>query len=92
MQHILKSEPHQFEPTRLGLKLHDLRRNDDRNFAVGDTVVLREFLPDQQRYTGREVEATITYITSAQNHCVLSPEALHPSYCVLSLDVFRIQD
>lgn len=44
-----------------------VRRNDDRNFQVGDTVTLREGEPDASeeggfKYTDKEVSAVITYI------------------------------
>jgi hypothetical protein len=43
-EHKLKSHPEAFEATRLGLKGFDFRR-DDRDFQVGDTLLLQEFEP-----------------------------------------------
>lgn len=45
-----------------GDKTHEVRR-DDRDYAVGDTVRLHEFLPDRKMYTGRSVLASISSIT-----------------------------
>jgi hypothetical protein len=87
MRHELKSSPEFFEPTRLGLKKHDMRRRDDRNFSVDDTVVLREYDHSANKYTGRELEARITYITSKDNQCALSAKALDGLYCILSLEL-----
>jgi len=74
---------------RLGYRKHDLRRGDDRKFSIGDTVVLREYDHAQARYTGRELEARITYITSKENQCALSPQALDDLFCVLSLELLE---
>lgn len=82
--HELKSWPHLFESIRIGEKLHELRR-DDRNFQVDDTLRLREFIPENATYTGREQEAIITYITSAENPCALSDKGLAEGYCILSI-------
>ena len=37
-------------------------RRDDRGFKVGDHLVLREYDPDRQEHTGRQVERKITCI------------------------------
>jgi len=84
-QHELKSWPHLFEPLFRGEKTHDLRRSDDRDFAVGDTLLLREFDPALQAYTGRECSVEITYITSEACPCALSEEALGRDFSILSV-------
>jgi Domain of unknown function (DUF3850) len=72
-EHELKMWPEYFEPTFVGLKRFDLRKND-RGFKVGDTVKLREWKPngiaEQQHgaqlgdgeYTGRELVQRICYM------------------------------
>jgi len=40
--------------------LHDLRRAGDRDFRVGDLMLLREFGPEADAYTGREQTVQIT--------------------------------
>jgi len=89
MEHELKSSPEFFQPTIEGRKRHELRRNDDRKFQVGDIVVLREFDHGTKSYTGRTVRARISYITSREYPCALSPEALGENYCILSLDILE---
>lgn len=84
-EHRLKSWPQFFAAIRSGEKKHDLRRADDRNFRVGDTMLLEEFDPAIQRYTGRKTRVRITYITSPGSPCALSEGALHPDFCILSI-------
>jgi Domain of unknown function (DUF3850) len=85
VEHAVKSWPHLFEATLKGVKTHDLRRADDREYRVGDILRLQEFDPETQRYTGRELRVRITYITSAQFPCALSDSSLDPAYCILSI-------
>jgi hypothetical protein len=81
----LKSWSEFFEPILLGKKTHDLRRADDRNFEVGDVLLLREFNPQSSTYTGRELLVEVTYITSAKHPCALSEASLHRDFCILSI-------
>lgn len=65
--HTLKTWPSFFEAVRDGRKGFELRKND-RDFAVGDLLVLREFEPPSNNYrdgsyTGRSLTAVVTYIT-----------------------------
>ncbi len=83
--HELKCWPPFFNAIAAGKKRHDLRRAHDRNFHVGDRMLLREFDPEEGRYTGREQLMEITYITSADQPCALSETALHTDYCILSI-------
>jgi hypothetical protein len=83
--HELKCWPKFFEPISAGLKRHDLRRSKDRDFRVGDRLLLREFDPDCAAYTGRSQMVEITFITSAGEPCALSEEALNPDFCILSI-------
>jgi hypothetical protein len=72
----LKSWPEFFEPVYTGRKNFDLRKND-RQFAVGDVIRLREWRPNlamnahaqlvpmgngDGTYTGRECRRRITFI------------------------------
>jgi hypothetical protein len=83
--HRLKCWPEFFEPIIDGAKKHDLRRADDRDFGVGDKVLLEEYDPERRSYTGRTVIVQITYITSADLPCALSKDALHSDFCILSI-------
>ena len=62
-----------------------MRRSDDRDFLVGDILVLQEYEPENNQYSGREFRLVITYITSAENPCALSGSGLTKGYCILSV-------
>ena len=67
--HDLKILPLYFEDVCYGNKTFELRK-DDRDYKVGDTIRLREYIPSElieytpfaSEYTGRECNRTITYI------------------------------
>ncbi|MFE8701147.1 DUF3850 domain-containing protein [Cytobacillus sp. FJAT-54145] len=46
-------------------KTVDLRKND-RDFKVGDVLFLREFEPEEARYTGRNTYRIVTHIVDAE--------------------------
>jgi hypothetical protein len=83
--HELKSWPDLFAAVRSGAKTHDLRRGDDRRFAVGDELLLREWDPRREAYTGATCRVEVTYVTSADVPCALFDDALDPRYCILSV-------
>jgi Domain of unknown function (DUF3850) len=85
VQHQVKSWPQFFELILSGKKTHELRRIDDRDFRVGDLLLLQEFDAKTNRYSGRELTVRITYITSADLPCAYSEDALHPDFCILSI-------
>lgn len=87
--HIMKSWPQFWLAIYNGDKTHDIRSKADRNFSVGDTVRLEEFDPFKGLYTGRHLDARITYITSNDTPCALSSVVLDRDYCVLSLQVIK---
>jgi hypothetical protein len=82
----LKCWPDFFAAIEQGRKKHDLRRSNDRFFHVGDTLLLREFDPNAEGFTGRTQRVLITYITSADLPCALSRDALHRDFCILSIE------
>src|SRR5258705_5411646 len=86
--HEMKSQPQFFSEILAGRKTHDLRQAD-RSFRVGDLIRLREWLPDQEQYTGREAILEVTYITDCNSPCANSPAALHPDFCILSVKNYR---
>lgn len=59
--HVLKCWPQQFEDIRVGAK-HFTVRNDDRDFATGDTVVLVEYDPATKQHSGRSETRVIGYL------------------------------
>lgn len=90
VEHRVKSWPHLFALTLSGEKKHELRRVSDRDYQVGDFLLLQEFDPVTQRYSGRELRVKITYMTSAEFPCALSEDALNPEFCVLSIE--KVED
>jgi hypothetical protein len=88
MLHEMKSWPWFFEEFLSGNKLHDMRKND-RNYEVGDKVMLQEFDPRTGKYSGRELLTKITYITNNLTPCALSSNALAKDHSILSLKIIK---
>ena len=84
--HELKSWPRFFGPIITGDRRHELRRND-RDYRVGDRLVLREFDESLGTYTGRVCIAVVTSITSHDEPCAASAEGLNPDFCILTIRV-----
>ncbi|HIC0324960.1 TPA: DUF3850 domain-containing protein, partial [Streptococcus agalactiae] len=61
-QHLLNCYPEYFEAIMDGTKTFECRYND-RDFKVGDELLLREYDP-QKGYTYRCIVRKITYILS----------------------------
>ena len=86
--HELKIWPEPFEAVTLGDKRYEIRK-DDRGYAVGDYLVLKEYDPSpdtsvQTRprgFTGRECRVVLRYITPA------GAWGLPPNLCVMSIEV-----
>jgi len=76
--HELKIWPEYFRAVADGRKTFEVRR-DDRGFAVGDVLKLREWEPVGNRYTGRRVIVEVTY--------KLAGAPLAPCMCVLGISV-----
>jgi len=87
--HDVKSWCYLFDAILKGQKKHEIRKMKDRDYRVGDILRLREFDQTQGGYTGRELPAKITYVTSCVTPCALSGGALHDDYCILSIEVIR---
>jgi hypothetical protein len=68
----LKILPEYFEAIQSRIKSFEIREND-RNFKVGDFVILQEYIDGQ--YTGKERMVEISYITDykqRENHIVFA--------------------
>lgn len=59
--HYLKTWPEPYEASEKGLKPFEIRRND-RNFQVGDILVLQEWRPATEEYTGRKLVREVAFI------------------------------
>lgn len=85
--HEVKSWPPFFDEIIAGRKTHDLRRANDRDFAIGDRLMHLEWDPDTLQYTGRTALSEITYITNQEVPCAYSGIALDPDFCILSISL-----
>lgn len=75
-----------YQAFKTGAKKHDMRDLKDRDYKVGDTLILQEYDPFEGKYTGSEMAMKITYITSHNTPCAFSSAALDKNYCILSLE------
>lgn len=62
--HVLKTWPEFFTAVASGEKRHEIRAHD-RNFNVGDRLLLREYDPNADTYTGKSLRVRVTYLTTA---------------------------
>lgn len=78
MLHELRTWPKQYRAVVDGQKMHEVRTTIDREFSVGDTLLLREWNPDVEKYTGRSQRVLVTHITAGgtfglpKDLCVMS--------------------
>ena len=61
MCHILKTHMDPFAAVWNERKTAEFRRND-RDFQVGDFLILREYDHEKDEYPGREIEARVTHV------------------------------
>lgn len=66
--HELKIWPEYFQQIWSEDKTFEVRKND-RNFNVGDYLLLKEYCPKEQKYTGNQIFKEITYILNDKNYC-----------------------
>ena len=76
--HVLKTHPGPFADLLRGTKRYEIRV-DDRGFAVGDCLWLKEWDPALHRFTGREYAAPVIHLTPGGYW------GLPPNLCVLGL-------
>lgn len=85
----VKSWPAFFSKMISGEKKHDMRDKRDREYKVGDSMLLREYDPFGGGYTGRWAVVEITYITSNVTPCAMSSAALDNDFCILSVELIE---
>ena len=78
MVHELKAHPEYFSALFAGNKTFEVRKND-RGFNIGDELLLKEFIPDQDVFTGRILHRRIDYILHGGQF------GIEPDYCVMSI-------
>lgn len=59
--HRIKSWPEYFEPVAARIKTFEKREND-RGYRPGDTIVLEEWDPNVKKYTGRDISFEAGFI------------------------------
>lgn len=62
--HDLKTWPRYWSDVNAGRKTFEIRQ-DDRGFAVGDLLLLREWDPSTDLYTGNWCLVRVTYLMAA---------------------------
>jgi hypothetical protein len=65
--HKLKTWLRYFYAIKNGTKTFELRKND-RDFQVGDTLVLQEYDENENEYTGRELSVVVSYVILEAKH------------------------
>ncbi len=78
--HTLKTWPGPFRLVKAGLKKYEIRKAD-RDYAVGDVLVLQEFEPETSTYSGDQLRVRVVTMTEAGNW------GLPPDVCVLGIEV-----
>ncbi len=78
MTHDLKTIPNEFAAAASGALRFQLRFND-RNYAIGDQIRLKEYDPFGNKYTGRTLTFDISYIVAADG------VILRENYIIMSL-------
>jgi len=61
MEHDLKIWPAFFDAVASGEKRFEMRKND-RNYQPRDVLLLREWNPKIEQYTGRSVRVAVTHV------------------------------
>lgn len=79
--HELKIEPKYFKEVINETKKFELRK-DDREFVVGDELILREF--DNNSYTGNSCKVKVTYKLNGGQY------GLDIGYCILSIELIKV--
>lgn len=84
-EHELKIWPEFFEASLDLVKPFELRK-DDRGFAVGDFLRLREWNPQTERYSGREIQRRVSYILRHRPDAGCGATfGLQPGYAILGV-------
>lgn len=82
--HELKTVPESWEQIDCGNKTFECRF-DDRGFAVGDVLVLKEWFPAESRYSGRECTRQVTYIARGGEGVFAELGCLAPGWVCMSI-------
>lgn len=78
MIHELKTVPEYWQAVYDNKKNFEVRK-DDREFSVGDTLILREWNPSREYYTGRVTQRDIIYM-------LIDPQYVKEGYVILGME------
>lgn len=78
-QHDLKCWPEYFNAIVKGVKRFELRLND-RDYAVGDILNLKEWIPTENCYTGSSTRVKVTYMMKGH-----AEFGMHPAWVIMSI-------
>lgn len=84
MIHELKTWPEYFNEVYQGRKNFEVRIND-RDYKVGDELMLMEWDKIDESYTGREIYCKVTYILHGGGFGISS------GYVVMSIEIIAVQ-
>jgi len=78
MTHALKTWPEYYKDVESGKKPFEIRKLD-RPFSEGDKILLQEYDPEKEEYTGKECSFIIGYILKGPGF------GIQKGYCVMAL-------
>ncbi len=81
MEHELKTWPEYFQLMVNGDKSFELRKND-RDFQVGQKLILKEYDKDLKEYSGRILHCNISYVLKGDE---AEAFGLKKGFCIMGL-------
>ena len=78
MTHELKCWPEYFQALKSKEKNFEVRKND-RNFQVGDELIIHEYSPLSDQHSGASIVRQVTYILHG------GVMGIEEGYCVMSI-------
>ena len=80
-QHKLKIWPRYYKDVLSGAKTFEYRKDDrDPPYRLGDLLVLQEWSPEEQGYSGESVTVTVTYIVRGDIDGIVPP-----GFCIMGI-------
>lgn len=80
VRHTVRAHPDSFQPMWDGLQTFDVREND-RDYKVDDSYQVMEFDPAVEKYTGRMLGASLSFILQGKY-------GLPPNIVVMTLSIW----
>lgn len=80
MTHNLKTWPVFYDAVIAGIKTFEVRK-DDRNFKEGDILLLQDYDPETDKFSGDQITVKVVYKMSGGKFGIAA------DYCVLGFEV-----